>query len=240
MKDFKSELNKIKGKTLMVIFPHPDDESMMTGGLLSTAHKLGIRTVVVTMTKGGAGKIHIHPKGKSTTEVRYFELKKACERLCVSKLYVSDFPDGNLVGEKSKWSMWLMETIKNEKPKLIVTYDTSGLTGHPDHIILSKEVLSIAHERNLNLYWVSLSEKLKKWFVPKEVEGNICEPTHVLDFGNLWIKKWLAVKSHKSQRYAQVRITFPLFLYLSIYHFEWYHKVDFKRIYKVKYMDFKI
>ncbi|KKQ25909.1 MAG: hypothetical protein US62_C0042G0009 [Candidatus Woesebacteria bacterium GW2011_GWA1_37_8] len=62
MKDFKSELNKIKGKTLMVIFPHPDDESMMTGGLLSTAHKLGIRTVVVTITKGGAGKFTFIPK----------------------------------------------------------------------------------------------------------------------------------------------------------------------------------
>jgi len=250
MKDFKNELEKIKGKTLMVIFPHPDDESMMTGGLLFAAKKIGIRTVVVTLTKGEAGKIHIHPKGKSTREVRGNELKSACKKLRVDKLYCGNFSDGNLKSDVDVWNTWLLDIIKNEKPALIVTYDHSGLTGHPDHIIASKVILRLVQNNDLErsyparrgiaLYWVSLNSKLKDWFVPKGVEENFCEPTHVLDIGNYWIKKWLAVKSHKSQKYAQIKISMPLWFFLSKYHWEWYHEVDLKKQYKLKYMKFNI
>lgn len=228
----------------MVIFPHPDDESMMTGGLLCFAHNLGIKTVVVTLTKGGSGKLFIHPKGKSTQEVRENELNCAIKCLGVDKLISGNFTDANLKNEEYKWRGWLSKKISEEKPEMVVTYDHSGLTGHPDHIVLSKVIFRLFHEcKGLSLaqlYWVSLDDKLKKMFVPKEVSENFQAPTHVLDFGNAWINKWRAVKSHKSQRYAQIKITFPLWIFLSKYHFEWYHKVDLKKNYKVKYMKFNI
>lgn len=40
----------------MTVFPHPDDETMASGGLLLAAKRLGWKTVVVVLTKGGAGE----------------------------------------------------------------------------------------------------------------------------------------------------------------------------------------
>lgn len=244
MKNLNLELEKFKGKTLMVVFPHPDDESMMTGGLLTIAVKSGLKTVVVTLTKGGAGKLYINPRGKSTKEVRSQELNGACKALVVNKFYGGDFGDGELKNQTGKWKPWLLGIIKKEKPKIMVTYDHSGLTGHPDHIVLSKAIMSMYEGQALlhrpQLYWVSLNEKLTNWFVPKDVRQYFQKPTHILDLGFDWITKWRAVKCHKSQRYAQIKITFPLFLYLALNHFEWYHKVDLNKTYKAKYMEFKI
>jgi LmbE family N-acetylglucosaminyl deacetylase len=246
MESLTGHLERLKGKKIMVVFPHPDDESMMTGGLLYIAGRMGIYTVVVTLTRGGAGKIHIHPKGKSLAQVREHELRMACSRLGVNRLIIGDFSDGKLKNERNSWSSWLKKTIFKERPSMIITYDHSGLTGHPDHIALSKETLKIARYLNtrakdeFSLFWVSLDRRLKRMFVPSEVSQFFCTPTHYLDIGIAWVRKWMAVKCHRSQRFAQIKLRFPLWLFLSKNHFEWYYKVDLDKKYSSKYMNFDI
>ena len=44
--------------TVLVIRPHPDDESSATGGMLAHYHALGMRTGVVICTGGEAGGLH--------------------------------------------------------------------------------------------------------------------------------------------------------------------------------------
>jgi LmbE family N-acetylglucosaminyl deacetylase len=44
--------------TLMAVHAHPDDEVFGTGGVFARAAALGMRTALVTATRGDVGEIH--------------------------------------------------------------------------------------------------------------------------------------------------------------------------------------
>src|SRR3990167_9586391 len=96
MRDVETELKKIKNKRLLVVFPHPDDESVVAGGLIQRALSLGFWVTVVCLTKGGRGKIHINGKGRSAEEIRENEFKQAVTALGVSDFHLWSFSDGEL------------------------------------------------------------------------------------------------------------------------------------------------
>ncbi|MFN8536297.1 MAG: PIG-L family deacetylase [Thermomicrobiales bacterium] len=50
--------NRAAPPTLMVVHAHPDDECLGTGGTLARYSAEGIKTVLVTATRGEEGEIH--------------------------------------------------------------------------------------------------------------------------------------------------------------------------------------
>ncbi len=217
----------------MVVYPHPDDETMASGGLLLAAKKLGWQTVVVTLTKGGAGQIHIPINGFTLKEVRTKELNKAIKILEVDNLELGDFDDGKLRAQKNKWIKWLNEQMRKYGPGIVVTYDHSGITGHPDHISLSKESRNITKK----LFWSTVPKNFR--FLNPLVQEFVAAPTHALDLGGDWVKKYLAAKVHKSQALGK-GWPVPLWLALFLNRTEWYHEVDPSKNYPYKFVEFKI
>lgn len=229
-------------KTLMVIFPHPDDESVAAAGLLVAAKQHGWKTVVVTLTHGEAGKVHIHPNGRSTKEVRLSELKKASKIISVDELIVGDFDDGKLRETVVKWKPWLVKKLQEYNPTIVVTYDHAGITGHPDHISLSLEMLKLTKRlarknEKLMLFWVSMPKQLKDKLLDSAISSTASCPTHELNLGPSFVKKWLAIRAHKSQKTLQF---WQMFYFLVIMRREWYYKVSSKKKYNHKFVDFKI
>ena len=226
----------------MTVFPHPDDETMATGGLLLAAKKYGWKTVVITLTHGEAGQIYLDAKGKTLNQIRHEELKKAIKILEVNTLAMGNFPDGKLKKSKAGWSKWLKKQIKRYSPSLVISYDHSGLTGHPDHISLSVELKKILSLLKLKptLIWTTLPRHLHKPPVghPK-IMNIVSKPTHILDLKWNWLKKWQAAKKHKSQNLGK-EFPIPLSMILAKYHFEWYHEVDLNKKYPHRFVEFKI
>lgn len=226
----------------MTVFPHPDDETMATGGLLLSAKKYGWKTVVVTLTHGEAGQIYLDAKGKTIKQIRREELEKAIRILQVDDLALGNFPDGKLKQSKLSWIKWLKKQIKHYSPSLVISYDHSGLTGHPDHISLSVELKKILLllKSKPTLLWATLPSHLRKPPVahPKII-NIVSKPTHVLDLKWNWLKKWQAAKSHRSQKLGK-GFPIPLAIILAKYHFEWYHEVDLNKNYPHKFVEFKI
>src|ERR1044071_421497 len=77
--------------TMLVVRPHPDDESSLTGGMLAYYSARGVTTAVVTCTGGEEGEIHdpdLDPIADLPRlgEIRERELRAACEILGVSVL----------------------------------------------------------------------------------------------------------------------------------------------------------
>jgi len=76
-----------------------------------------------------------------------------------------------------------------------------------------------------------------------QVKAQMAAPTHRLDLGRNWIKKWRAVRAHQSQRLGK-GLKLPLWLFLAINHFEWYHVVsdppEAGQKYKFKYSNYQI
>lgn len=244
MEDFKKILSRPDGSgRLMVIFPHPDDETMASGGLLLAAKQRGWETIAVTLTKGGAGKIFGHVDGLIVAEVREKELKKAAKILRIDRLVIANFPDGRLREQKEILKKWLTVAIKKYRPDLVVSYDHSGLTGHPDHIVSSlavKEVITREKgEKRPLLFWVTLAEELRRLPAFQLARDFFSRPTHRLDLGWNWLRKWRAARAHKSQRLGK-NLPWSLSYFLFKYPYEWYHRVDLNKNYPYKFVDFPL
>jgi LmbE family N-acetylglucosaminyl deacetylase len=163
MKNLEKYLSEFKGnKVLAVIFPHPDDETVATGGLLMIARKYGYRVVVIILTKGERGQMLINPMGKTTSEIRERELRLAVKRLGGDELIQMDFPDAGLKETVSKWKNEIDRQLGEINPGIVVTYDPSGMTGHPDHISLSLVMKELAKKRKIALFWTTMPEKIKE------------------------------------------------------------------------------
>lgn len=242
MDDIRKILESADRKVLMAVYPHPDDETMASAGLLIAAKRAGWKTVVVCLTHGEAGKMHIHTKGKSIREVRDGELRYASAMLKVDEIIAGDFADGKLRGSRQLWIGWLRREMNRIKPGVVITYDPSGFYGHPDHIAVSEEVYKL--RGNFELFFVAIPESLRKQYAGRllgisEVIKQMVVPTHILYLGWNFINKWRAVRIYRSQGLGK-SLPIPLFLMLAVNRYEWYHRVSNQFKYEFKYTDYQI
>ncbi|MGW2590217.1 PIG-L deacetylase family protein [Streptomyces sp. NPDC001515] len=136
--------------SLLAVFAHPDDESLLAGGVLARHHAAGARTAVVTATWApdsrrapeladaltvlGAGA----PRLLGYNDARNPEAAPGRPRLV-------DAPLDEAVGH-------VVAHIRGFRPDIVVTHDAVGqLTGHPDHVrthqitLLAVEAAGLAH-----------------------------------------------------------------------------------------------
>ena len=91
------------GLTLMAVHAHPDDEVFGTGGVLARAAAEGMRTVLVTATRGDVGEIHdpdLDPEEarERLATIREGELRRACAILGIDELHILGYRDSGMVG----------------------------------------------------------------------------------------------------------------------------------------------
>jgi len=141
------------GVTLLVIRPHPDDESSATGGLLAYYHARGVQTGVVICTGGEEGEIHdptLDPIADRPRlrAIREQELRQACALLGVAELRMLGYRDSGMRGTPANQHRdafvqadagaatgRLVRIIRGLRPHVIVTEPPGGLYAHPDHIM---------------------------------------------------------------------------------------------------------
>jgi N-acetyl-1-D-myo-inositol-2-amino-2-deoxy-alpha-D-glucopyranoside deacetylase len=142
--------------TLMTVHAHPDDEAVSTGGILAKYSAEGIRTVLVTCTKGELGEaedpLYKPPRpDMGITEIREKELAAAIRILNIGAYHNLNYKDSGMAGTagnsdpKAFTRADIMEAahrlagiIRHERPQVIVTYDENGIYGHPDHIMANR------------------------------------------------------------------------------------------------------
>ena len=134
--------------TLLAVFAHPDDESLVAGGTLKACSESGLTTIVICLTLGEQGPITEPNLATRETlgTVRECELRAACETLGVTAVECFDYPDGSLAwADSAEIEKVLSERIKYWQPEIIITFGPEGLYWHPDHIAvheLTKATLS--------------------------------------------------------------------------------------------------
>jgi N-acetyl-1-D-myo-inositol-2-amino-2-deoxy-alpha-D-glucopyranoside deacetylase len=146
------------GRRLLLVHAHPDDESIGTGATMAKYAAQGAGVTLVTCTLGEFGEI-IPPdlanlawdRDNRLGEYRIGELAAACAALGVGDHGFLGGPghwrDSGMMGTPSNdWdgAFWradvdeaagvLLEVIKDVRPQVLVTYDSNGFYGHPDHI----------------------------------------------------------------------------------------------------------
>lgn len=240
MKSIDEVLEKISNKKLLVVFPHPDDESVMAGGLIQRAMKLGFEVTVLILTEGDRGKIFVNGRGRSTVEIRRQEMAEAMSRLGVIDWIMWKFPDGKL-RYRHKWRERLGKFIEETKPGVIVSYDLSGVSGHPDHIVVAREIRQLLKKKpEVSLYWVSFEGEMRKRVVNMRVDKYLSQPEYVLDlsFSEAW-RKWRSVFTHKSQNLKGF-LGSPWCVLAIKARKEWYTEPGNRKRYRYGFIKFKV
>ena len=123
--------------SLLLVFAHPDDESMGAGGLILRHTRNGIPTHLICATygeKGWNGK-PIGAKQEDLPEIRAKELEEAASALALTGVELWDYPDGGLAqSNHAEITHRITEQIEKLKPKAVVGWGPDGGYGHPDHI----------------------------------------------------------------------------------------------------------
>jgi N-acetyl-1-D-myo-inositol-2-amino-2-deoxy-alpha-D-glucopyranoside deacetylase len=145
-------------RRLLLVHAHPDDESITTGGTMARYAAEGAEVVLVTCTLGEEGEI-IPPElaqlgsgaGDQLGGYRCGELAGACRALGVTEQRflggIGRWRDSGMAGTPSvehprafasgsldDQAMQLREILDEVRPEVLVTYNSFGGYGHPDHI----------------------------------------------------------------------------------------------------------
>lgn len=198
-------------KRLLFIFPHPDDESFACAGTLAKCRDAGHYTCLVCATSGCKGKSGAFSFScrEELASHREQELLKAAGILGVEHTIFYRYPDGGLqsldfqeiVGRVS-------ETIAEIRPHVIVTFPPDGVTGHPDHIVLSQATQqavlqsekTLAPEECADFYYVSIPHYYNYC---KDKGPTAAVPiTGKVDISQYREKKGEALRAHQSQVYS--------------------------------------
>ncbi len=221
-------LLKNKSK-LLAVFPHPDDESFTSAGLFQMAQEFGVNTSLITLTKGENGE-NSDTLG-NLKKIREKELSAAAKILGIDNVDLWNFPDTGLRETKKSWVTKLKNEISSKKPDIILTFDHSGITGHPDHIVVSVEVLAIikSMKKKPLLLWRVPDNEEKIYFKDNHALAFASKPNYFLDLNFFQsLKKILAVFTHKSQ---MKNFAFKLHIleWFLFDHKELYINVDLKK-----------
>lgn len=126
--------------SVLGIWAHPDDETFSSAGLMAAAAQNGQNVACITATRGEAGVYD--PKRwppDKLADIRQAESDAALEILGIKNHYWLDYKDGQCAQISDQAALEkLMPIIEQIKPDTIISFGPDGLTGHDDHIALSR------------------------------------------------------------------------------------------------------
>jgi N-acetyl-1-D-myo-inositol-2-amino-2-deoxy-alpha-D-glucopyranoside deacetylase len=144
---------------LLLVHAHPDDETMSTGGLIARSVAEGRRVDLVTCTGGEEGEIHDPTLDPEEAKPRLREIRRGeldCSVAALGspatnggelKLHLLGYRDSGMMGTESNDRpdvFWrsdpdeaigrVVRIVRAARPAVMVSYDSNGNYGHPDHI----------------------------------------------------------------------------------------------------------
>jgi LmbE family N-acetylglucosaminyl deacetylase len=112
-----------ESRTLTVVSPHPDDETLGAGGLIYTCAELGYEITVILVTDGEGSRPDTH----NLAERRALELRTALMRLAPDGAHVVRLclPDGKVAASESQLVKRLLRTVPLDST-LVAPYEQDG------------------------------------------------------------------------------------------------------------------
>lgn len=191
-------------KRLLAVFAHPDDESFSSGGTLAKYAAKGFEVYLVTATKGEAGQwSDVVRKERELWQIREKELLKAVKILGIKQVEFLGFIDGKINNELvPQLTEAIAQKMREIRPQVVLTFDSSGVSGHLDHIAVSLATTRAfsSVEEVKKLYYVVFPRSWAKKF-GRQFPGFPDEMiTTKMRVARYWPKKIEAVKSHATQK----------------------------------------
>jgi N-acetyl-1-D-myo-inositol-2-amino-2-deoxy-alpha-D-glucopyranoside deacetylase len=210
-------------RRLLLVFAHPDDESVFAAGLACLTAAGGGVAALCTATPGEYGKLGdppVCPRDRLGA-VRQAELMAACAELGIGTVRVLGYPDRGLAfAPTDTIRRQLVEGIRAVRPQVVVTFDPNGSNLHPDHVAISRFTsdavaaagdgrwfpeLGAAHAVD-RLLWTL---PVRPWDVMRRTDPAL-EPgaDFVVDVSAFVERKKAALRAHRTQMQSLNRIFF--------------------------------
>ncbi len=200
---------------ILAFFAHPDDETILSGGLLALLSSAGHDVYYLCCTRGEGGERGEPPlcTQDELGDLREGELKCAVKALGGKKLKILDYKDP-LVGPDNKLfsftekitelSSVLFHQIKENKIDVLISHGSNGEYGHPGHRTVYETARKVIHEKFPNLTWYTVQAYHEDSSKPHLMNQN--DPADwVVDTTLVLNMKVLAANCHKSQHALFVR-----------------------------------
>ncbi len=152
----------------MFVGAHPDDETFGMGAILAKYADAGVKVYFLCSTRGEAGTVDpaLLEGYKSIGDLRWDELTRAAKVLGLSGFFHLGYRDSGMSGsEDNKHPAAMINAPVEEvagrivkyfrqiKPDVVITHDSAGGYGHPDHIATHNATLrAIQLSGNSTLY----------------------------------------------------------------------------------------
>lgn len=145
----------LTGKRVLVLAPHPDDETFGCGGTLSLHAAAGDPVKVVFVTNGAKGDTSGRNDKEEYVKLRQKEAVKACACLGVADLEFWSYEDRSLAGSRGVLRR-MIDLLEDFRPQLV--YAPSPMEFHPDHrassFLLCDAILSSSLDFDVAFYEV--------------------------------------------------------------------------------------
>lgn len=201
----------------LFVFAHPDDETFSSGGTITKLTQNKHTVNLITATKGEAGEPGNPPitTREKLAEVREQELRRAAKILGISTVHFLGFIDGKLrYARNKKLEGKILAIFKKEKPDVVITFDKTGGSNHPDHKAVSRTTTKVFEEyknfakKHVRLYHTAMPRSFVKKFEEADAgynafgkvrgtkDNNITTSVNIEKTLQIKIK---ALKEHKTQ-----------------------------------------
>lgn len=182
---------------ILVVFPHPDDESFGTAGTIIQYRQQNVPVTYACGTLGEMGRNMGKPvfaNRETLPDIRKQELHEACHIMGLEDLRLLglrdktvEFEDPDELAERMK------RLIKDVQPTLVITH-YPGYAVHPDHDALGAAVVAGASR-------ISKEERpvVRCHAFSENTEADLGEPDVIWDVTDVYDQKINALKAHDSQ-----------------------------------------
>ena len=189
---------------LLVIVPHPDDETFGSGGMILASLARNEPCGVITLTLGDAGKT----LGLCDTRAELAALRSQELQACLDALGLLShpgslheqhhYPDGQVATHLPQVTAVVSDALARHQPEIVLTVPPDGLNGHPDHVATHEAVHAAwhalpAHARPALWYYALPCESLGA------VSERYLPPNHTEDVSAFVTAKLRAMGCHRSQ-----------------------------------------
>ncbi len=126
---------------IFLSFAHPDDETILTGGVIARYAEAKVRVFLSVATRGEEGKIGDPPvcAKDEVPVVREAELRLAAGALGLTDLMILGYRDRELAAAPPEGiRQQLVKLLRSRRPQVVITFDPNGTNLHPDHVAISR------------------------------------------------------------------------------------------------------
>ena len=147
-------MSEARIKNVVVIAPHPDDETVACGGVIQKHIQDHDNVMVFYMTNGEKAysllyDIQLDPTPEELAFIRKEEAKAASRELGLAEdnLFFLGFGDWNLSDHYDELKDKVMSLFEKHTPDIV--YVPYWLSTHPDHLTSNKVVRDVINELNI-------------------------------------------------------------------------------------------